>query len=121
MAWPNCRFCLPNGLLLDRPLAETARFYLLGSIDATRPAQAIVVPRRHVETPFELVPEEWHDLGDALLLAREHLAAFKPDGFTIGWNVGAAAGQEVFHAHLHVIARFAGEASAGRGLHAGLR
>lgn len=117
----NCRFCLANALLVDTPLARSTRFYLLGSIDPVRPAQTIVVPFRHVETPFELMPDEWRDLGAALALAREHLATFRPDGFTIGWNVGAVAGQEVFHAHLHVIARFAGEASAGRGLHAALR
>ena len=33
----------------------------------------------------------------------------EPDGYTIGWNVGAAGGQEVMHAHLHVVARFADE------------
>lgn len=117
----NCRFCLANALLIDVPLVRTEHYYLLGSIDPVRPAQAIVVPFRHVETPFELTPNEWRDLGVALALARERLATFRPDGFTIGWNVGAVAGQEVFHAHLHVIARFAGEASAGRGLHAALR
>lgn len=116
----GCRFCLANGLLCDAPLATPEHFYLLGSIDPARPAQAIVVPFRHVVAPFAMAPDEWRDLGVALCLARDHLAAFRPNGFTIGWNVGTVAGQEVFHAHLHVVARFAGEACAGRGLHAAL-
>jgi diadenosine tetraphosphate (Ap4A) HIT family hydrolase len=107
--------------LVDRPLARSTHFYVLGSIDAARPAQAIVAPDRHVVTPFELTPDEWSDMGAALGLVREHLAPFLPDGFTMGWNVGAVAGQDIFHAHLHVIARFAGEPSEGRGLHAALR
>lgn len=78
------------------------------------------MPHRHIETPFDLTPDEWSDMGVALDLVREHLASYRPDGFTIGWNVGAVAGQEIFHAHLHVIARFVGEASEGRGLHAAL-
>ncbi|MBP0650323.1 HIT domain-containing protein, partial [Mycobacterium tuberculosis] len=85
-------------------MARTEHFYLLGSIDPVRLGQAIVVPLRHVETPFEMAPEVWSDLGAAWALARAHLAPFQPDGFTIGWNVGAVAGQEIFHAHLHVIA-----------------
>lgn len=117
----GCRFCLENGLLLDAPVLQTERFYLLGSIVPDRPAQALVVPHRHIETPFELSIDEWGELRDVLVLARKHLSSFGPDGYTIGWNVGAVAGQEVFHAHLHVIARFAGEPSAGRGIHYALR
>ena len=48
--------------------------------------------------------------------ARTHLSAANPDGYTIGWNVGPVAGQEVMHAHLHVIARFYDEPLAGQGL-----
>ena len=34
----------------------------------------------------------------------------------MGWNCGAVAGQTVFHAHLHVIPRYAGEPYAGKGI-----
>jgi len=115
---PQCRFCLANSLLIDTPIAKLSRFYLLGSIDPSRPAQAMVVPFRHVATPFELTADEWADLGAALDAARSRLEPFGPSGWTLGWNVGATAGQEVFHAHLHVIARFEGEVTSGRGIHA---
>lgn len=114
----GCRFCLANALLVDEPLLTLANFYLLGSIEPQRPAQAIVVPLRHVASPFELNPLEWTELGSALDEARALLDRFQPSGWTIGWNVGAVAGQEIFHAHLHVIARFADEPAAGRGIHA---
>ncbi|MFN2225152.1 MAG: HIT family protein, partial [Anaerolineae bacterium] len=43
-------------------------------------------------------------------------AEYAPQGYNLGWNSGAVAGQEVFHAHLHVIPRFADEPLAGRGI-----
>lgn len=118
---PACRFCLANGLLVDSPLFSNRSFYFLASIDPGLPLAGMVVPFRHAETPFDLTAAEWGDLGDMLARAREHLAAHRPDGFTIGWNVGAAAGQHVPHAHLHVIPRFASEPHAGAGIRRALR
>lgn len=94
---------------------------MLGSIDPNLPAAVMIVPHRHVETPFELHDIEWSDIGFMLNLARLQLAEHEPDGFTIGWNVGAVAGQHVFHTHLHVIARFRTDTLAGKGLAYDLR
>ncbi|MBS0251494.1 MAG: HIT domain-containing protein, partial [Proteobacteria bacterium] len=58
----------------------------------------------------------WADLGELVREAKRLLAAFRPDGFTLGWNVGAAGGQHVFHAHMHIICRYEMENGAGRGL-----
>lgn len=115
---PNCRFCRSNDLLIDRPLAIMENFFILGSIEEDRPDQAIIVPHRHIETPFELSAEEWSEIGDALAFVKDRLDKKCANGYTIGWNVGAVAGQDVFHAHLHVIGRFNGERSEGLGIHA---
>lgn len=121
VAVPGCRFCIANGLLLDSPLFSNPSFYFLASIDPGLPVAGMVVPFRHAETPFDFTAGEWRDLGDMLQRARAHFAEHKPDGFTIGWNVGAVAGQHVFHAHLHVIPRFASEPHAGSGIGRALR
>ena len=39
----------------------------------------------------------------------------KPDGYNVGFNAGAAAGQTVFHLHVHVIPRYAGDVPDARG------
>lgn len=120
-ATPGCRFCLANGLLDDTPLIEDEHFFVLGSIDPDMPQSAMVVPRRHSETPFDFTPEEWPAFGDMLNRARDLLAPHAPDGFTLGWNVGAVAGQHVFHAHLHIIPRFKDGPNAGAGIRRVLR
>ena len=38
-----------------------------------------------------------------------------PDGYNIGVNVGAAAGQTIPHAHLHIIPRYSGDIEDARG------
>jgi diadenosine tetraphosphate (Ap4A) HIT family hydrolase len=76
----------------------------------------LVVPRRHEPDFFALASEEqaavW-TLTAAVVgdLTRAH----RPDGFNVGVNAGAAAGQTVMHAHVHVIPRYAGDIDDPRG------
>ncbi|MEO8241852.1 MAG: HIT family protein [bacterium] len=114
----DCRFCLHNGLLVDSPLFRTERFYVLGSIDPAAPGAAMIIPLAHAETPFQIPAADWADFPAALAFAHAHCGQGQPDGYTIGWNVGAVAGQQVFHAHLHVIPRFKGSHADGRGIRA---
>lgn len=70
----------------------------------------LVLPRRHVETVFQLADDEWEELWDLLAEVREELlSTYRPDGFTIGINDGLAAGQTIEHAHVHLIPRHLGD------------
>ncbi|MEN6326303.1 MAG: HIT family protein, partial [Syntrophomonas sp.] len=40
---------------------------------------------------------------------------FAPDGYNIGLNIGEAAGQTIFHVHMHLIPRYAGDVDNPRG------
>lgn len=120
-AQPGCRFCLGNQLLVDTPILETEHFYMLGSIDPLLPVAGMVIPKRHSDDPFGFSDSEWADFGTALVAAKAHFAHRKPDGYTLGWNVGAVAAQHVFHAHLHIIPRFKGEPNEGIGIRRVLR
>ena len=46
-----------------------------------------------------------------MILDREH----RPDGYNVGINDGAAAGQTVMHVHVHIIPRYLGDKSDPRG------
>lgn len=118
---PGCRFCRANGLLEDTPEPVAPGFFLLGSLDPTMPQSVMIVPERHMETPFDLKPAEWAQMPQALAAARARLRPFDPEGFTIGWNVGPVAGQTVAHVHLHVIARRADGPGQGQGIRGLLR
>ncbi len=76
----------------------------------------LLIPRRHVAGWFETTAGERCDL---LALADEARAwlirEYSPDGFNLGVNVGEAAGQTVFHVHLHLIPRYRGDVPNPRG------
>lgn len=77
----------------------------------------IILPKAHRETVFDLTEEEWASTFSLLQRVKALLdAQYAPQGYNIGWNNGSVAGQEVFHAHLHVIPRYAEEPLAGKGI-----
>lgn len=76
----------------------------------------LVVPRRHVSSVFDLPPAELETLWRVVAEVREQLRReMRPDGFTIGVNDGAAAGQTITHSHVHVIPRRTGDVGDPRG------
>jgi diadenosine tetraphosphate (Ap4A) HIT family hydrolase len=80
------------------------------------PGHALIIPKRHVSSWFDATAEEQAELLAALDLARQAVeATHHPDGYNIGINVGAAAGQTVFHLHIHLIPRYAGDMANPRG------
>lgn len=77
----------------------------------------LIVPKPHVETPFDLSAEEWMATKDLMNQAKQLLDhQYQPDGYSVGWNVYPVGGQHILHAHLHIIPRFEDEPYAGRGI-----
>ena len=77
----------------------------------------VIIPKTEVGSPFELSDKEWADSKSLMLEVKEYIdKKYNPDGYNIGWNVGKAAGQEVKHAHMHIIPRFNDEPYAGKGI-----
>lgn len=80
------------------------------------PGHALIVPRRVVATWFEASREEQVAILDGIEAAKVAIEErVRPDGYNIGLNAGAAAGQTVFHLHVHVIPRFEGDVPDPRG------
>ena len=77
----------------------------------------VIIPKSEVSSPFELSDKEWNDSKALMIEVKAYLdKKYSPDGYNIGWNVGKAAGQEVAHAHMHIIPRYSDEPYAGKGL-----
>lgn len=109
----DCPFCRPA---VDR------LFHLgdgvLGLWDGypVSPGHALLVPKRHIAGWFDATQDEQRELVAAIEIARAAIERdHQPDGYNIGVNVGAAAGQTVPHLHVHVIPRYAGDMADPRG------
>ena len=82
------------------------------------PGHVLVITRRVVATYFECTAAEqaavMELVGEVKALLDERLDP-TPDGYNVGFNAGAAAGQTVPHVHVHVIPRYAGDMPDPRG------
>ena len=77
---------------------------------------ALVIPRRHVASLFDLSAEEFAEAWSLVSQVRAALVErVHPDAFNVGWNDGPVAGQTVSHAHIHVIPRKNGDVTDPRG------
>lgn len=118
----KCLFCDIEGfresdVFLENEYCLYAADEYSSELHGVLPGSGIIVPRVHRRNPFELTPQEWAATGELLrragVLIQER---WRPDGYTVGWNHGAAGGQLAEHVHLHVIPRFSDEPHAGHGL-----
>jgi diadenosine tetraphosphate (Ap4A) HIT family hydrolase len=121
---PECPFCRwdtdPDQQLVHR--AERAVFLQNAQQQGALPGSGVIIPIRHASTLFDLTEAELRDTFMLLRTVREWMdTTYQPDGYNVGWNCGAVAGQEIMHAHLHVIPRFKDEPYAGRGIRSWLK
>ena len=111
---PNnpCLFCTdPKGTTLQNELAYSAR-----DSYAVSPGHTVVIPKRHVASFFDLTPEEIAACMALITEERKLLdEEFKPDGYNIGVNIGPAAGQSIYHVHIHIIPRYKGDVENPQG------
>jgi diadenosine tetraphosphate (Ap4A) HIT family hydrolase len=108
----RCIFCEPEREIL----AQNARAIAVFDSFPVSPGHALILPRRHVASIWDLEPDEYMDCLALVCDVRSVLESrFSPDGFNIGANCGEAAGQSVWHAHVHVIPRYKGDTPNPRG------
>ena len=108
-----CPFCtLPP----ERILLTSAHGVIIRDGFPISPGHTLVIPRRHVDSLFNLTAEERADLLGLLDQAKAGIEKeFKPDTYNVGINDGPAAGQTVPHLHIHLIPRYTGDVPDPRG------
>jgi diadenosine tetraphosphate (Ap4A) HIT family hydrolase len=80
------------------------------------PAHTLIIPKRHIQSFFELSEDERGSLFSILERAKRQLEnECQPDAFNIGINDGPEAGQTVPHLHIHLIPRYKGDMEDPRG------
>ena len=113
MAADECPFCtLPP----DRIVAQSALALAVRDAFPVSPGHTLIVPRRHVGSFFEVTSAKRAEMLALLDAAKAQIdAAHRPDGYNVGINDGAAAGQTVAHLHMHLIPRYRGDVPDPRG------
>jgi diadenosine tetraphosphate (Ap4A) HIT family hydrolase len=106
----SCPFCSREACL------ENALSYARVDRFPVSPGHTLVIPKRHVETWFDMTPEEQKAAFRLVDQVKQYLDnEYTPDGYNIGINCGEAAGQSVAHAHIHIIPRYKNDMENPRG------
>lgn len=112
----TCPLCQP-ALSTETIILENEFCLFLQRRESILIGSGFIVPRVHRVTVFDLSPEEWNATQDILNRAKKLIdEQHHPAGYNIGWNCSATAGQEIYHAHLHIIPRYKDEPLAGKGI-----
>ena len=108
---PDCIFCrIVAGQLPAGRLLETPGVLAFLDIAPVHYGHTLVIPKAHYQNLLDLPDELWQEIGQVCRrVAQAGQQSLKAQGFNIGMNNFAAAGQEVFHAHVHVIPRYDGD------------
>lgn len=111
----DCVFCkLISGELEVSVIHQDELCLALMDIQPVNPGHALVVPRRHAPSLGDLDAED----GAQMFRVAQRVAAalrkcgVKCEGVNLFLADGEAAGQEVFHVHLHVFPRYSGDGFA---------
>lgn len=105
----DCLFCkIVAGDVPATVVRQTETTLAFRDINPQAPTHILVIPKAHHPDAASLAAEAPDVAVDVLRAAGEVAAEEGADAYRLVFNTGSAAGQTVFHAHVHVL--------AGRGL-----
>ena len=107
----DCIFCkIAKGEIPSATLYEDEEFRVILDQGPATKGHALILPKAHYQNLYDL-PDEL--AGRAMILAKKIITEMKDvldcDGYNVVQNNGSAAGQTVFHFHMHLIPRYIGD------------
>lgn len=100
----------------EKVLYQDEYFFIIEDSFPVSPGHLLIISNEVKTDYFELSPIEQSELHRCILKAKEIIETkHNPEGYNIGMNCGAVAGQTVMHFHCHVIPRFKGDMEDPRG------
>ena len=110
---PKCAFC---NLSDERIWLSSDTCIAIRDGFPVSQGHTLVIPNRHVALFASLPRDEQISVWEMVEKVRGRLMSeFDPDGFNVGLNDGAAAGQTIPHVHVHIIPRWEGDVEDPRG------
>ena len=102
----DCLFCK----IIEREIPadivhETERVLAFRYINPQAPTHVLIIPKVHIPTINDVGAEHAEDVGLLFEAAGKIAAAegFADEGYRVAMNCNEAAGQTVFHLHLHLL------------------
>ena len=106
MSAQDCLFCrIVDGSLPADIVYENDSLIAFRDINPKAPTHILLIPRRHVATMNDLQDGDESLVGDLFITAARIAAdeGLADDGYRVVMNCNEAAGQSVFHIHLHLM------------------
>ena len=104
----NCIFCkIVKGEIPADKVYEDENFIAFQALYQVSQGHTLIIPKEHSKDILEMSPA----LGGQVFKLSQKIGlavmnALQADGFNIGVNTKEAAGQAVFHTHIHIIPRY---------------
>ncbi len=104
----DCIFCkLANGEIPTNSLYEDEVVKVIFDASPAAKGHVLILPKNHFDNIYELDEEtSAHVFKVAAKIAKAYKQVLDFDGLNIVQNNGEAAGQTVFHFHMHIIPRY---------------
>jgi len=107
----DCIFCkIANGEIPSATIYEDDKFRVILDLSPATAGHALIIPKAHFRNIFDL---DDNTAAELFVLAKKVACAAKKalncDGLNIVQNNEEIAGQSVFHFHMHIIPRYAGD------------
>lgn len=100
----------------NRIIYKSDFFFVIEDKYPVSPGHLLIISNHLREDYFELTTEEKTELPNLIEWCRTYLdTKTDSDGYNIGMNCGASAGQTIFHFHCHIIPRFKGDVNHPEG------
>ena len=102
----DCLFCkIEQGTIPAEKIFENEDVYVIRDIAPKADTHLLVIPRKHIASLNDLLPEDSGLMGRIMLLLPE---IARQQGLGTGYrtiiNTDKGGGQEIFHLHLHILA-----------------
>ncbi|MCK5917595.1 MAG: histidine triad nucleotide-binding protein [Cocleimonas sp.] len=103
----DCIFCkILSGEIPSKALYEDDDVFAFEDLNPQAPLHVLIIPKTHIETINNLDNHNSAVIGKLYLAAKKIAfdAGYSNEGYRVVMNCGEAAGQTVFHIHLHLLA-----------------
>lgn len=106
MSSPDCLFCkIVNGDIPADIIYQSDEVVAFRDINPQAPTHVLIIPRKHIATINDLESGDETTVGNLFLAAKEIALqeGIAEPGYRVAMNCNEAAGQTVFHLHLHLL------------------